>query len=40
MADRERMEIDDEEWDENFGAFVVNPKKQVEEHEGTQLEDE
>jgi hypothetical protein len=31
------IEIDDEdeEWDENFGAYVTNPKEQVEEHEGT-----
>jgi hypothetical protein len=24
---------DDEEWDETFGAWVVNPKEQVRQHE-------
>lgn len=32
-------ELDEEEWDENFGAFVINPNKQVEEHEGTEVEE-
>jgi hypothetical protein len=31
-------EIDDEEGDENFGAWVVNPNQQVEEHEGTTID--
>ena len=38
--DRPRVEIEEEEWDENFGAFVLNPKEQVEQHEGTEFEDE
>ena len=35
IADRE---YDDEE--EGYGAWVVNPHDQVEEHEGTELEEE
>jgi hypothetical protein len=38
-ADRTRN-TDEEEWDEQFGAWVVNPKEQVEQHEGTEMEEE
>ena len=31
---------DEEEWDETFGAWVVNPKEQVQQHEDKQREEE
>ena len=35
----DRQNVDEEEWDEIFGAWVVNPKEQVEQHEQTQLDE-
>jgi hypothetical protein len=30
---------EDEEWDETFGAWVVNPKEQVQQHENNPIEE-